>query len=116
MQSKATTISAYLEELPPDRRSALNEVRALIHMGAEAPAFEENLDPAWQQLAADLLSPAYRSAMADCPRASACSKCRRRNCSQPPLRPCGQPSAGDLVPLGSQVARSRGRQLVAAHG
>jgi len=31
MQSKATTISEYLEELPPDRRSALNEVRALIH-------------------------------------------------------------------------------------
>ena len=31
MQSKATTISAYLEELPPDRRSALNELRALIH-------------------------------------------------------------------------------------
>jgi len=31
MQSKATTISEYLEELPPDRRSALNELRALIH-------------------------------------------------------------------------------------
>ena len=31
MQSKAATISEYLEELPPDRRSALNELRALIH-------------------------------------------------------------------------------------
>ena len=30
MQSKAATISEYLEELPPDRRSALNELRALI--------------------------------------------------------------------------------------
>ena len=31
MQSKAASISEYLEELPPDRRSALNELRALIH-------------------------------------------------------------------------------------
>jgi uncharacterized protein YdhG (YjbR/CyaY superfamily) len=31
MQSKAATISEYLEELPADRRSALNELRALIH-------------------------------------------------------------------------------------
>ena len=31
MQSKAATISEYLEELPPDRRSALNELRSLIH-------------------------------------------------------------------------------------
>ena len=31
MQSKAATISQYLEELPPDRRSALDELRALIH-------------------------------------------------------------------------------------
>ena len=31
MQSKAVTISEYLEELPPDRRSALSELRALIH-------------------------------------------------------------------------------------
>jgi len=31
MQSKAATISEYLEELPPDRRSALSELRALIH-------------------------------------------------------------------------------------
>ena len=31
MQSKAATISEYLEELPPDRRSALNELRTLIH-------------------------------------------------------------------------------------
>src|ERR1043166_8606468 len=31
MQSKAATISEYLEELPPDRRSALKELRALIH-------------------------------------------------------------------------------------
>lgn len=42
------------------------EVRALIHMGADAPAFAEGLDPVWQQLAADLLSPAYRNAMARC--------------------------------------------------
>ena len=31
MQSKTATISEYLEELPPERRSALNELRALIH-------------------------------------------------------------------------------------
>ena len=31
MISQATTISAYLEELPPDRRAALEELRALIH-------------------------------------------------------------------------------------
>jgi uncharacterized protein YdhG (YjbR/CyaY superfamily) len=31
MQSKAATISEYLEELPSDRRAALNELRALIH-------------------------------------------------------------------------------------
>ena len=31
MQSKATTISEYLAELPPDRRAALSELRALIH-------------------------------------------------------------------------------------
>ena len=30
MQSKAATVSEYLEELPPDRRSDLNELRALI--------------------------------------------------------------------------------------
>ena len=29
MQSKAATISEYLEELPVDRRSALKELRAL---------------------------------------------------------------------------------------
>ncbi len=40
------------------------EVRALIHMGADAPAFSECLHPSWRQLAADLLSPAYRAAMA----------------------------------------------------
>jgi uncharacterized protein YdhG (YjbR/CyaY superfamily) len=31
MQSKATTISEYLKELPPDRRAALSKLRALIH-------------------------------------------------------------------------------------
>jgi len=31
MQSKATTISEYMEELPLDRRAALSELRALIH-------------------------------------------------------------------------------------
>jgi uncharacterized protein YdhG (YjbR/CyaY superfamily) len=31
MQSKAATISEYLEELPPDRRADLTELRALIH-------------------------------------------------------------------------------------
>src|SRR4029453_6804890 len=39
MQSKAATISEYLEELPPDRRSALNELRALIRR--VAPQAEE---------------------------------------------------------------------------
>jgi uncharacterized protein YdhG (YjbR/CyaY superfamily) len=31
MTSKATTISAYLDELPPDRKAALGQLRALIH-------------------------------------------------------------------------------------
>ena len=31
MQSKAASISEYLEELPAERRSALTELRALIH-------------------------------------------------------------------------------------
>jgi uncharacterized protein YdhG (YjbR/CyaY superfamily) len=31
MQSKATTIDEYLEELPSERRTALREMRALIH-------------------------------------------------------------------------------------
>lgn len=31
MQSKAATISEYLEELAPDRRAALIEIRTLIH-------------------------------------------------------------------------------------
>ena len=31
MTSKAATISEYLEELPPDRRAALSELRTLIH-------------------------------------------------------------------------------------
>jgi uncharacterized protein YdhG (YjbR/CyaY superfamily) len=31
MQSKATTISDYLKELPADRSAALSELRALIH-------------------------------------------------------------------------------------
>ena len=31
MTSKATTVSEYLAELPPDRRAALAELRSLIH-------------------------------------------------------------------------------------
>jgi uncharacterized protein YdhG (YjbR/CyaY superfamily) len=31
MTSKATTISEYLEELPPERRAALGQLRSLIH-------------------------------------------------------------------------------------
>ncbi len=31
MQSQATTIDAYLAELPPDRRAALSALRTLIH-------------------------------------------------------------------------------------
>ena len=31
MQSKAATIAEYFEELPPERRAALSELRALIH-------------------------------------------------------------------------------------
>jgi uncharacterized protein YdhG (YjbR/CyaY superfamily) len=38
MTSKATTISAYLDELPPDRRAALGELRALIHRVAPKTA------------------------------------------------------------------------------
>ena len=40
------------------------EARALIDMGAEAPAELQSLSPAWRQLAADLLSPAYRTTIA----------------------------------------------------
>jgi uncharacterized protein YdhG (YjbR/CyaY superfamily) len=38
VQSKAATISEYLEDLPPDRRSALNELRSLIHRVAPKTA------------------------------------------------------------------------------
>src|SRR5215211_2606427 len=38
MQSKAATISEYLEDLPPDRRSALNALRGLIHRVAPKTA------------------------------------------------------------------------------
>ena len=31
MQSKAATINEYLDELPSDRRTALSELRDLIH-------------------------------------------------------------------------------------
>ena len=31
MTSKATTVSQYMEELPPDRRAALGQLRSLIH-------------------------------------------------------------------------------------
>ena len=40
------------------------EARALINMGAETPAHVESLSAAWRQLAYDLLSPAYRLAIA----------------------------------------------------
>lgn len=39
------------------------EARALIGMGAGVPSHHEYLSPAWQKLADDLLSPAYRAAM-----------------------------------------------------
>jgi len=37
--------------------------RSLIHMGAREASFPDGLSPSWRQLAADLLSPAYRAAM-----------------------------------------------------
>lgn len=40
------------------------EARSLIAMGADAPTRPQSLHPAWQRLAEDLLSPAYREAMA----------------------------------------------------
>ena len=40
------------------------EARALVHMGAEAPAHAAGLSPAWRRLAVDLVSPAYRDALA----------------------------------------------------
>jgi Rps23 Pro-64 3,4-dihydroxylase Tpa1-like proline 4-hydroxylase len=40
------------------------EARALIPMGAEAPAHLDGLSSAWRQLADDLLSPDYRGALA----------------------------------------------------
>lgn len=39
------------------------EARSLIAMGTSSPSFAEGLSPVWQQLADDLLSPAYRAAM-----------------------------------------------------
>ena len=39
------------------------EARSLIAMGADVPTRAQFLSPAWQCLAADLLSPAYREAM-----------------------------------------------------
>ena len=39
------------------------EARALIGMAADQPAFAADLDSAWRDFAADLLSPSYRSAM-----------------------------------------------------
>lgn len=38
--------------------------RSLVAMGADTPARAEHLSPAWRQLADDLLSPAYRTALA----------------------------------------------------
>lgn len=40
------------------------EARSLIAMGAAAPSHAESLSPAWRRLAEELLSPAYRAAMA----------------------------------------------------
>lgn len=40
MQSKATTVQQYLAELPADRRSVLEGVRAVIR---------ENLDPGFEE-------------------------------------------------------------------
>jgi len=37
--------------------------RSLVHMGATSPTHPESLSPAWQQLAADLLSPEFRLAV-----------------------------------------------------
>ncbi len=39
------------------------EARSLIGMGADIPTRSQFLNPAWQHLAQDLLSPAYREAM-----------------------------------------------------
>ena len=53
MQSKAANISEYLEELPPDRQSALKELRALIHR--VAPGIVEEMQyglPAFGDLCA----------------------------------------------------------------
>jgi SM-20-related protein len=39
------------------------EARALVHMGADAPAHVAGLSPAWRRLAEDLLSSEYRRAL-----------------------------------------------------
>ncbi len=44
-------------------KSYVYEARSLIGLGADTPTHAEALSPAWQQLAQDLLSPAYRAAM-----------------------------------------------------
>ena len=38
--------------------------RSLVHMGASVPSHVEGLSPVWKALASDLLSPEYRSALA----------------------------------------------------
>ena len=42
MQSKATTVEAYLESLPPERRDALNAVRKVILANLD-PQYEEGI-------------------------------------------------------------------------
>lgn len=39
------------------------EARSLINMGASVASYAKELSPAWQRLASDLLSPAYRTAL-----------------------------------------------------
>lgn len=65
--------SALVESFPRDHFKTVKgydgekgyeyEARSLIGMGASFASDGESLSPAWQQLAADLLSPAYRTAM-----------------------------------------------------
>ncbi|MBL8759785.1 MAG: DUF1801 domain-containing protein, partial [Phycisphaerae bacterium] len=43
MQSKATTVAAYLKELPEDRRAAISAVRDVILKNLD-PTFEEGMN------------------------------------------------------------------------
>jgi hypothetical protein len=43
MQSKAATVSAYLDSLPPDRRAEIEKVRAVVNRNLDRGGYEEGM-------------------------------------------------------------------------